>query len=185
MPRWLGIAAVLVGLTLGVGRCYDGRRDAWERRAEAALALAAERQAVVDSLVHDAEVIRARADSTAREAAENERVLLARIAEVRERHPAVTPGEIARDSLLSEATAAATRWREAYEAEQAVTARLRLALGQAQARGDSVVAVLEDRPGRRPWFLPRLGIGPAAGVCADGRACVQTVGVQLSWEVRL
>jgi len=89
-----------------------------------------------------------------------------------------------RDELIEEQDDQIIDLVAAVAIERSAAAELRLGLSDAISRGDSLDAVLSDRPRPRPSFLPRMSVGPFIGFCADGTSCVG-VGLHLSWEVKL
>ena len=141
------IGVAVVALVLGVGRCYSGRADAWETRAKSVLVESKELRARVVDLQAEAEVLRSQAVASAEEAEAREPVIIERI---RELPPAVTPGEIVRDSVITEVVEQSNRWKIAYQTESRSHDLTREALGLALSRGDSLHNVLEDRPGKKP-----------------------------------
>ncbi len=176
------IGVAVVALVLGVGKCYSGRADAWEARVVTTLAESKRLRARVVDLQAEAEELRSQAVASAEEAEAREPVIRERIEAL---PPAVTPGEVERDEIIVELERNRDRWKLAYELSDMANGRLQQAIGVAVTRGDSLESVLEDRPGKHPWFIPEVGIGPFAGLCADGRACIGPVSINLSWKLKL
>lgn len=89
----------------------------------------------------------------------------------------------ARDALIDDLVAESDRWRLAYETEAAAYDTLhqsalgmradlltvRGQLSEATERVDSLVALLEDRPNERAWWMPQVTFGYADCIC-DGQA---------------
>jgi len=178
--------AVAVVVAVGTSRCHDATVSEWETRAVTAEALAEVRMEEVQRAKEIASEFQIRADSLAEMAESRAPEIRERIVRVREEtpdsmenHPAVT----ARDAIIEDLTVESTRWREAFAAEREASASLRVALDAAIERGDSLLAVVEDRPGQRPWYIPRLGLGPSVGVGQTGT--YSGIGVNLSWEIKL
>jgi len=176
------VGVAVLGLVLGVGHCYTSNANEWEARVQVALADSDQLRSRVVDLQAEAEVLRSQAVASAEEAEAREPVIIERIVNL---PPAVTPGEVLRDSVITEVVEQSNRWKIAYQTESRSHDLTREALGLALSRGDSLHTVLEDRPGKSPWWIPRLGIGPFAGLCAGGKPCVGPVAVNLSWELSL
>lgn len=182
------IAALAAGLLVVVvgDRCHSVSLAEWETRVERVQEQARHQrerakqaEAEADSLSEAAgRALRAAESAEARIRAQVDTVRAETPPELRE-HPAI----VQRDSLIGGLLDESTRLRRAFDLQRQASARLRAALASEKARGDSLSAVLEDRPGDRPWFLPRLGLGVAAGL--DSRGLPNTVaGLTVSWEVR-
>lgn len=182
--RWVavgGIAAVLVATV--TSRCYDASVTEWETRISAVQAQVVVKDSLIEGLKHDADSLAVRADSLASELEAKAPEIRERIVTVRDEFPAETPGETARDTLIEDLQEESAGWQTAYEEEVEANISLWKALDLATASTDSLSAVLDARPGKRPWYVPRLGVGPFVGACTGGPCA--GVGVQLSWEIRL
>ena len=176
------ILAVIVSMLYHI-RTYVQNNE-YERRIDAA-------EQFTDSLSAVIAVESVRADSAeARATALANRVLARDTVFVRERAEArdiaaaapdtCAPVVAAYERVLATSDSAKTDAMAAYAAEREATARLRSALGGAMASIDTLRVTLDSRPGPHLPFIPRLGVGVFAGICADGRACVGA-GVTLSW----
>jgi hypothetical protein len=183
-PIWKGLLIVgaVVALVVGADRCYGGRADAWEARVKVALAESRELRSRVVGLQAEAEVLRSQAVASAEEAAAREPVIIERI---RTLPPAVTPGEVLRDTIIVELQENSDKWKFSYRTEVQSHDLTREALKLALVRGDSLYSLLVVRPTKKPWWIPQLGIGPFAGVCAGGNPCVGPVAINLSWKISL
>lgn len=187
-PRDIALVVSLVVIfSVTAGKCYSGQRAEWEaritrveehnrgleRQRREAVARADSLQAANDSLV-------ARTDAEAP-------LIRERIVVVRDSTPAGIaehPAVVARDSIIDDLLGESARYRTAYMRERAASASLRVALKATVAARDSLQAVIDDRPGGRLWFIPRVGVGVAAGLDAGGKP--RTVaGATLSWEIGL
>ena len=176
------IGVAVVALVLGAGRCYSGRADAWEARVVTTLAESKRLRSRVIDLQAEAEELRSQAVASAEEAEAREPIIRERIVQL---PPAETPGEVERDEIIVELVRNRDKWKLAYELSEMANGQLTQALGLAVVRGDSLHAVLEDRPGKKPWWIPELGIGPFAGLCSGGKPCVGPVSLNLSWKIKL
>lgn len=190
MPRIRDIAILVVIVVMAVvvtDRCHQDNINQWEQRVET---LQRSHEATRARALHLLEQERARADSAEQQAARlrvQEPLLRERIDSVRVQtpielrdHPAVAE----RDSIIDSLIVQRNKWKALYEEEHAANKRLRRALDNVLADADSLSAVLDDRPGDRPWFIPRLGLGPGAGIAFDGKPYAG-VGVHLSWSISL
>lgn len=181
------IAAVVLVAAVGIaGRCHSGAISEWEDRVERVQRLAEAEKARAEGLKREADEHETRADSLAR-------ALRERAPEIRERivrvevetpdslrdHPAIT----ARDSIITDLRSESAGWKQAFEEQQRATAKLRVALETTEAVRDSLSNVLDDRPGDRPWWLPRLNVGPGLGYNGDDGVHADPVAVTLSWEI--
>lgn len=182
--RWLvagGIAAVLVATV--TSRCYDASVTEWETRISAVQAQVVVKDSLIEDLKQQADTLSLRADSLSSELEAKAPEIRERIVTVREEFPAETPADTARDTLIDDLQAESDGWQTAYDGEVEANVSLWKALDLATASTDSLSAVLNARPGKRSWYIPRLGIGPFVGACTGGPCA--GVGVQLSWEIRL
>lgn len=182
--RWIAagvIAAALVAVV--TTRCYDASVSEWENRIATVQAQVVGRDSLIADLKRDAADLSVRADSLAVQLEAQAPEIRERIVTVREEFPAETPSDTARDTLIDDLQAESDGWKTAYEEEAEANISLWKALDLATASTDSLSAVLNDRPGKRPWYIPRLGIGPFVGACTGGPCA--GVGVGLSWEIRL
>lgn len=202
----LSLAFVIVVVaSLSIGKCYTGERAAWEARVERVLEQSRQdrmraRRAEVraDSLL-DASADRLRA-AESDEGATQARVdtIRAETPEDLRSHPAI----LRRDSIIDRQADVITQTRQAagencgssvdLRADLALAVadqcravkQLRQATADALERGDSLAAVLEDRPGERPWWLPKVGVGVAAGLDTQGRPNT-VAGATISWEIKV
>ena len=182
-PIWKGllIVGVVVALVMGVDRCYGERADAWEARVKVALAESRHLRSRVVDLQAEAEELRSQAVASAEEAITREPVIIERIVNL---PPAVTPGEVVRDSVIEEVVEQSDRWKISYQTESAAHDLTREALKIALTRGDSLYSLLVVRPTKKPWYLPELVVGPSVGWCVDGRPCAGVMAT-LGWKIRL
>lgn len=179
------IGAVLLAIIVA-DRCHDGQVDAWEQRVQRVEQHAKDLQKRVDEATAEADSLSEAADEALRAAETAEATLRVRIDTVRaetpenlREHPAI----VRRDSIINAQSDIITQTRRAYDLERQASGRLRAALADATARGDSLRDVLADRPSDRPWWLPRLGAGVAAGLDTQGRPNT-VAGATISWEIK-
>lgn len=190
MPRIRDIViavAVVVIAVVVTDHCHQGNIEQWEQRVETLQrAHEATRTRALDLL----EAERARADSAEARAQRlrvQEPIIRERIDSVRVHTPVELqdePAIVQRDSIIDGLIRQRDQWKALYEEEHTANKRLRRALDNAVADADSLSAVLDDRPGDRPWFIPRLGLGPGAGITFDGDPYAG-VGVHISWSISL
>jgi hypothetical protein len=200
------VLAALAALVVGVlmDRCHAGDVREWEDRVERVQEHARGLQRKYEAAIDRADSLEEGSRESASEAGENEAEREARMDTVRITTPAELrdhPAILARDSIIDEQAAVLAETREVLEADtvppvealrsplarsaalgRLANVELRVALADAIARGDSLGAVLEDRPGERPWYLPRLGIGVTGGLDSD-RKPNTVAGVTAMWEV--
>lgn len=88
------IVVAVVGVFVGIDRCYKGRADEWEARVQTTLVESKDLRSRVVDLKAEAEELRSQAVASAEEAAAREPVIVERIVNL---PPAVTPGEVLRD----------------------------------------------------------------------------------------
>ena len=186
--RIFALAALLIVSLLVFDHFRRQSRSEWESQvtqvgeqvrlereaAEVAKREAAERLAAAEAL----------ADSLARQAPE----IRTRIVRVQAETPDSLrnePAILQRDSLIADLRTEADGWRGAYEKQKGAYTLLAEALRLAESSRDSLVAVIADRPGARPWYVPRVGVGPFVGVCATGKPCVGPVAATVAWEIKL
>lgn len=186
--RILAIVVLAVVVLTVANHCYQNSVSEWEARIERIQGqLAAERKLVETTKKEAAEIIAAvneRADSLAARAPE----IRTRIIEVQAETPDSLRGEpaiVQRDSIIADLREEADGWRSAFERQREASAKLAAALEIVEASRDSLAAAVADRPGERPWYLPRIGVGPYAGVDATGRPSAGPVAVTLNWEIKL
>lgn len=188
MKKWKQIVvAVAVGLVVGavaVGAWTTAEWREWDRRATAAEARSDTLSAYADSLVFVADSAIARGDSLAFVADTATGRVVVRWREVAAEPAPDTcaPFLAARDSVISDALAAAADWELAYDTLYTAAARLRVAYDTLHIAHDSLRVVLADRPRLRPWWAPKVSVGAFAGVCVDGRPCAGG-GVGITVEV--
>jgi hypothetical protein len=91
-----------------------------------------------------------------------------------------------RDSIIVELESINREWAVAYEVQKAAADTLRFAnrslRGAVDSLSTAVAAALASQPDHR-WYVPRLGVGGFAGVCANG-PCTG-VGLTVSFDVDL
>ena len=180
------MAALAVALTVsvGYGLLYRHNRSEWEARVESTLkdAEAWKTQAMVFREMADS--AQARAEVVNASATERVRVVRERVVEVREVEvPAIArPFVAARDSIIDELLVAVDQKDEVIAEYVSVTEFLRRESQKFEIRGDSLEAVLVDRPGPRKWWMPQTGVGGFVGMCAGGGVC-SGVGLTLSWSL--
>lgn len=181
---WKVIAAVVlvVGVSMTVNHCYSANAEEWERRAGAAVATSKQLRSRVEALQSEADVLRSQAAAAAEEAEAREPIIIEKIVNL---PPAVTPGEHVRDTLIAEVQRQSDTWKLAYNTESAAHDKTREALFHALVRGDSLEIVLEDRPSKKPWWIPELVIGPQAGISWPTGKPHVGFGVTLGWKVGL
>jgi len=173
---------LIAGIALTVDHCYSANADEWEQRAGAAIATSKQLRSRVEALQSEADELRSQAVASAEEAEAREPIIIEKIVSL---PPAETPGEEARDEIIVEVLEQSDRWKLAYTKESAAHGKTREALFHALVRGDSLEIVLEDRPGKSPWWMPTLTIGPQVGMeFGDGGAYVG-LGATLGWKVKI
>lgn len=181
-------ALVLVFVSLLVTQCQQDREAEWENRVErlqGAYAATSERYA----RALRAEEARAdSAESRAQDLDARRPVVRERIDSVRvetppelENHPAI----VQRDQIIDSLVVSRDAWRGLFREEQAANVRLRGLLEETRAHADSLSAVLDDRPGPRPWYVPTVTVGPQAGLDPMTGRPYKGVGVTLGWEVEI
>ena len=173
---------VLVATSLVADHCYSGRADEWERRVESGLTLAEDLRSRAEVAEAKAEELRSQAVATARGAE-------AREPEIRERivmlPPPVTARDMAADQIIAELEVNRDEFKLAYRLEVEAHDNTIVALQLEQVRGDSLLILLEDRPSKKPWFIPELVVGPSVGVCVpNSRPCAGFM-VTLGWKIKL
>lgn len=161
-------------------RLWGDRQSAWEKRVEAVSATARENYARALEAEEVADLLRSQAVAAASEASarsvETDSIIITL-------PPAQTPAEAQRDTVIARLQIERDGWQDAYTKLYASNEKLQEAFDLALERGDSLQAVLDDRPGPRPWFIPRVTVG-AAGVLDDGRVEVKIPAVNLGWEIK-
>ncbi len=183
----IGLVAGLVGIVFA-GNCYRAQAEEWERQVRVALVQAKSLDERARAAEERAESAAADARALAEELRTQEPIIRERIKTVRvetpvelEGHPAI----VERDQLIDVLTTESAGWREAYELQLRASADLKLANVDLRARGDSLVRVLKDRPKKHPWWLPRLGVGPYAGIDMNGKPSAGPVAIHLAWELKI
>ena len=175
-------------LAMAVSMLYHIRtyvqNNEYERRIDAAEQFTDSLAAVIVSESERADNEQARADSLAGRVLARDTVFVRERAEARDIAAAApdtcAPVVAAYERVLATADSSKKDALSAFEAEREATAALRVARDAALASRDTLQTTLDSRPGPHLPFIPRLGAGLFAGVCADGRACVGA-GVTLSW----
>lgn len=186
MKREIVVAVAAVLLTFIVmDRCHDSAVSEWESRVERVEERARYQRERAEEAKAQADSLSEAADEALSVAEASEERIRVRIDTIRaetpdslREHPAI----VRRDSIIDAQSEVITQVRRSFELERQASASLRVALSNAMERGDSLQAVLDDRPSDRPWWLPRLGAGVAAGLDQQGRPNT-VAGVTLSWEI--
>lgn len=179
------VAAIAVALFV-LDSCWRSQNAEWEARVERVQEQARQDSAATQEHIARADVLEQQVDVLQRRVSNRDvaidglRDAIASAPIPEESIPAVT----LRDELIAEQNAQINDLTVALDIEREAAAELRLALDDSISRGDSLSAVLDDRPRPKPSWLPRISIGPFAGICTDASTCTG-VGVQLSWEVKL
>ena len=190
MKKVIGIALGLLlvwGAAEAVG-WWRGRLSEYERRAQTAEAFARVTQAWSDSVGLRADSIEAENVELASRTAQRDTVVRVRYRDVLVREELLPapdtciPFIAVRDSIIREGLAIIDSTRAAYDREVVVSGLLRLSRDTLRTLSDSLYAVIRDRPGPRPWWVPSLGVGPVVGWCLDGPCA--GVGASLAWRVR-
>lgn len=179
--------AVLVVVVAVVDRCHRRNVSEWEARVERVQEQVRQEQARTDAAKRRADEMSLYAESLADELDRRAPEIRERIVEVQAETPEHLrdePAIIQRDSIIADLRNEADGWRSAFEAQREAYVELTVTLAAVEASRDSLSAVLAERPGERPWYVPRIGVGPFAGVCAGGSPCAGPVAVSLTWEVR-
>jgi hypothetical protein len=111
-------------------------------------------------------------------------VVRERVVEVREVEvPAIAQPFVAqRDSVIDDLLVALDEKDEVIAEYVSVVEFLQRESASFELRGDSLEAVLEDRPGPKKWWMPEAGVGPFVGMCQGGGIC-SGVGLTLSWRI--
>jgi hypothetical protein len=187
--RNVAVVALLAVVTVFfVDACHRKSLSEWEKRVTRVEEQVAHERARAEALKREAASSAAKADSLAADLASRAPEIRERIREVQIATPDSLrnePAIIQRDSLIADLRNESDGWRAAYEEKSEAYDLLGDALRLVEASRDSLLAVLGDRPGERPWYVPTVGVGPFAGVCSDGSACVGPVAVSLTWRIRL
>jgi hypothetical protein len=178
--KYLVVGLVVLAVTsLVADRCYSSRASEWEARVVAVQRVADEHRQRAEAAEVEAEKLRSQAAAIAEAAEARQPVIDTMIVRL---PPAETPGEAQRDTIITELQTQVQTWKSAYQKQLEAGAVLRVALGEMTARGDSLEAVLADRPTKKPWWIPEVVMGPFAGLCSEGRPCAG-VGVALGWKI--
>lgn len=182
------LAAVVVIAVVVAGQCVHQNESEWEDRVERLQKDFAESRARYEEALEDAKERADSAETLAEEARAHQPAIEKRIRTVRvetppdlEDHPAI----VVRDSIIDAQQDQIGRWRSAFEQQRRAFLDLQEVAEDALAQADSLSAVLGDRPSGRPWWLPRLGVGPYVGVNAKGEPSIGPVSAHISWEIKL
>ena len=185
LRKWI-MGAVILAVTVSVLyhiRTYVQNNE-YERRVDAAEQFTDSLSAVIAFESVRADSAEARATALANRVLARDTVYVRERAEARDIAAAApdtcAPFVAAYERVLAIADSSKNDAMDAYAAEREAAASLRIALGDARAAVDTLRVTLDSRPGPHLSFIPRLGAGLFAGVCADGSACVGA-GVTLSW----
>jgi len=173
----IGIVVVVALVT--ADRCYDRSVSRWEARVAAVQAQSDLRQARADSAIAIADSLTREAESRAAGATVSAAVTDTIIVHL---PPAETPGEVERDEVIERLVAERDDFQKAFKDQLAATGELRAALAEVTADRDALAEVLDDRPGARAWWLPRVGIGVSTGLDTMGRPNT-TAGLTIMWEI--
>ena len=174
---------VFVAVSVGYGVWYRHNLNQWEEKVQVTLKDA-------EAWKAQAEVYEALAASATSRAAqidtitiERVRVVRERVVEVREvRVPAIAQPFVAvRDSIIDELLVIVDKKDEVIAEYVTAAEFLRQQVGLMTMRGDSLVAVLDDRPSSRKWWIPQAGAGGFVGLCSGGGIC-SGVGLTFSWS---
>ena len=183
----IGLVAGLAGVIFA-GNCYRAQAEEWERQVRVALVQAENLDERARAAEERAEVAEDSAAVLVEALRTQEPIIRERIKTVRvetpvelEGHPAI----IERDQIIDALTVESAGWREAFDLQLRASADLKLANVDLRARGDSLVAVLGDRPKKHPWFIPRLGVGPYAGIDSHGKPSAGPIAIHLAWELKI
>lgn len=174
----------ILAISIGYGFFYRHSRSEWETRVERTLNDAKAWEARAGVFRQLAEQHEARAEAIDSKATERVRVVRERVVEVREVEvPAIAQPFVAvRDSIIDELLVVVDEKDEAIEEYVSVVDFLRRESASFEVRGDSLEAVLIDRPGPRKWWMPQTGVGGFVGMCSGGGVC-SGVGLTLSWSI--
>lgn len=175
--------AVAVAVSIGYSLFYRHSRNEWESRVEVALKDANAARAQAEVFGELAEAAEARAAALDTVATERVRVVRERVVEIREVEvPAIAqPFVAARDSIIDELLVAVDEKDEVIAEHISAAEALRMQVGLMTLRGDSLVAVLEDRPDPKKWWVPQSGVGGFLGMCSGGSVC-SGIGLTFSWS---
>ena len=173
---------VLAGTSLLAGRCYSARADEWETRVQVGLRAADDLRSRAEVAEAEAERLRSQAASTAEGAEAREPIIRERIVAL---PPPVTARDTAADEIIVELEENRDEFKLAYQLEVEAHNETIKALRLEQARGDSLYILLDDRPTKKPWWIPELVVGPSVGICIpDSRPCAG-VSATLGWKIRI
>jgi hypothetical protein len=173
---------VLTVTSVVTDRCYRARADEWENRVQVGLNEAENLRARAEAAEAEAAELRSQAEARAGEAEVRVPIIRERIVQL---PPPVTPRDTAADEIIRELEENRDEFKLAYDLERAAHDKTREALFLEQVRGDSLYILLEERPTKKPWWIPELSVGPQAGVrWPDGKPYVG-VGVTLGWKISL
>jgi hypothetical protein len=169
-------------------RCQRSSASKWETRIAVVEAQVRMEQRQTDAAKLVAEQAKAERDSIVANIKERAPRIVERIVQVQAETPEHLrdePAIIQRDSIITDLRIVVSDWEAAYAAQQRALLAIESALVNVEASRDSLMAVVSARPKGRPWFLPRMGVGPFAGICAGGTPCAGPVAVSITWEIRL
>lgn len=182
------LAAVVVIAVVVAEQCIQQNESEWEDRVENLQRSYAESIARYEEVLEEAEERADSAEALAEEARDLQPEIEERIRTVRvetppelEGHPAI----VERDSIIDDQQDQIARWQTAYDQQRRAYLDLQEVAEEARAQADSFSAVLDDRPSDRPWWLPRLGVGPYVGLDASGKPSAGPISVHISWEITL
>ena len=174
----------LAAISFVYGAFYKHAERGWENDVITALDSAAVWESRAEGWKVLADSTTIVADSLKQQSTERVRVVRERVVEVREVEvPAIARPFVAqRDSIIDELLGVVEMQEEVIEEYVTVAEFLRRQSGAFEMRGDSLEAVLLDRPGPRAWWMPKTGVGPFVGFCQSGGIC-SGVGLTLSWSL--
>jgi hypothetical protein len=181
---WKVVAAVvlLLAVVMVTERCYSAKVDEWERRVQVVMDEADNLRSRAEVAEAEAEQLRSQAVTVAEGAGAREIIIEERIVEL---PPPVTARDTAADEIIEELKENRDEYKLAYELESAAHDKTREALFLEQVRGDSLYIALEERPTKKPWWIPELVVGPQAGISWPTGKPTVGFGVTLGWKIKI
>lgn len=180
----LGAVAVVAAVLI-VRSLWAAKDAEWQERVEREMARAEVLLEIGDSLRVEAESYEELADSLAVAAETRDTVIVTMIEELPAPPADCEPYTAPRDSVIAEQEKRYDDVTAALEAQREATAKLRIAEAKARMAGDSLLAVLSDRPRPLSPLIPSVGLGCTAGLSPLTRQADVVCGLSLSWEVKL
>lgn len=172
---------VLTGTSLLADRCHSARADEWETSVQVGLQEAKDQRSRAEVAEAESARLRSQAVATAEGAEAREPIIRERIVRL---PPPETARDTAADQIIEELEENRDKFKLAYQLEQQAHNLTKAALKIEKVRGDGLEFLLEERPSKKPWYLPELVVGPAVGVCTDSRPCAGVM-VTLGWKIKL